>query len=110
VVFERAVTLPIYSAHFKNLLWIFNFHPTNSYTDYRVGVEIPGEYHVVLDTDSKAFDGQGRIDPGGRYFTTDFRWNNRANFLQGNYCSPPTKSDSVVYVPSRVAIILAKVG
>ena len=28
LVFERA-----------GLLWIFNFHPTQSYTDYRVGVE-----------------------------------------------------------------------
>jgi 1,4-alpha-glucan branching enzyme len=32
LVFERA-----------GLLWVFNFHPTNSYTDYRVGVEQAGE-------------------------------------------------------------------
>jgi 1,4-alpha-glucan branching enzyme len=55
----------------------------NSYTDYRVGVEIPGEYQVVLNTDSKAFHGQDRISQDGKYFTTDFSWNNRANFLQG---------------------------
>ncbi len=78
IVFERA-----------ELLWIFNFHPSNSYTDYRVGVEIPGEYKVVLDTDSKQFDGQQRIDPNGTYFTTDFSWNNRANFLQGTAFSIP---------------------
>lgn len=33
LVFERA-----------GLLWVFNFHPTNSYTDYRVGVEQAGEF------------------------------------------------------------------
>lgn len=32
LVFERA-----------GLLWVFNFHPTNSYKDYRVGVERAGE-------------------------------------------------------------------
>lgn len=86
IAFERA-----------GLLWIFNFHPTNSFTDYRIGVDIPGEYQVVLNTDDKIFDGQGRIDPSGRYFTTDFPWNNRKNFVQ-------------VYIPSRVALILAKVN
>jgi 1,4-alpha-glucan branching enzyme len=33
LVFERA-----------GLLWIFNFHPTNSYKDYRVGVEQAGKF------------------------------------------------------------------
>lgn len=33
IAFERA-----------GLLFIFNFHPYQSYTDYRVGVEIPGKY------------------------------------------------------------------
>ncbi len=32
IVFERA-----------GLLFIFNFHPTASYTEYRVGVETPGD-------------------------------------------------------------------
>jgi len=58
-------------------------YPLFSFTDYRVGVDEPGEYRVVLNTDSKAFDGQDRIDPSGKYFTTDFAWNNRKNFLQG---------------------------
>lgn len=31
VVFERG-----------NLLWIFNFHPTQSYTDYRIGTPWKG--------------------------------------------------------------------
>lgn len=33
IAFERA-----------GLLFIFNFHPYESYVDYRVGVEVPGKY------------------------------------------------------------------
>lgn len=31
-----------------DLVFVFNFHPTNSYTDYRVGCKLPGEYKVGL--------------------------------------------------------------
>lgn len=30
------------------LLWVFNFHPTQSYTNYRVGVQTPGKYVTVI--------------------------------------------------------------
>ncbi|PMD56232.1 glycoside hydrolase family 13 protein [Hyaloscypha bicolor E] len=59
IVFERA-----------GLLWIFNFHPTKSYPDYRVGVEEAGTYRVVLNTDKKDYGGFERIDSGTRFFTT----------------------------------------
>ncbi|KAL8982209.1 MAG: hypothetical protein Q9205_003203, partial [Flavoplaca limonia] len=80
IVFERA-----------GLLWIFNFHPTQSFADYRVGVEHSGTYQIVLDTDDKAYGGFGRNAKGTRFFTTDFAWNGRKNFVQ-------------VYVPVRTAI------
>ena len=81
IVFERA-----------GLLWIFNFHPSQSYTDYRVGVEEAGTYQVVIDTDDPAYGGFGRNAKGTRFFTTDFAWNNRKNFIQ-------------VYLPARTAIV-----
>lgn len=81
VVFERA-----------GLLWIFNFHPSQSYADYRVGVEEAGTYRIVLSTDNPSFGGHGRVDEATRFFTTDFAWNNRKNFLQ-------------VYIPTRTAIV-----
>ena len=81
IVFERA-----------GLLWIFNLHPSQSYTDYRVGVEKAGTYRVVIDTDEPDFGGFGRVDHQTRFFTTDFAWNGRANFLQ-------------VYIPTRTAIV-----
>ena len=81
LVFERA-----------GLLWIFNFHPINSFSDYRVGVEEAGVYRIVVDTDSKDVGGLGRVAHDTRFFTTDFAWNNRKNFIQ-------------VYIPTRTAIV-----
>ncbi|KAJ0593559.1 putative 1,4-alpha-glucan branching enzyme [Helianthus annuus] len=42
-------------------LFIFNFHPTNSYERYSVGVEEAGEYQVILNSDEKKYSGQGSI-------------------------------------------------
>jgi 1,4-alpha-glucan branching enzyme len=66
------------------LLFVFNFHPTGSYTDYRVGVEVPGKYAVVLTSDEKRFGGFANVALGGEYLTTNLRWNDRANFLQAS--------------------------
>lgn len=84
IVFERG----------DGLIFIFNFHPTNSYTDYRVGASHAGEYSIVLDTDWKEFEGYERNARGTKFFTEPLAWNDRANFLQ-------------VYIPSRSAIVLA---
>jgi len=81
IVFERA-----------GLLWIFNFHPTQSFTDYRVGVQVAGTYQTILDTDNPAFGGFGRNVKGTRFFTTPFEWNGRKNFIQ-------------TYLPTRTAIV-----
>lgn len=83
IVFERA-----------GLLWIFNFHPTKSFVDYRVGVEQEGTYRIVLSSDDKKYGGFERVDGSTRFFTTPFPWNERKNFVQ-------------VYIPTRTAIVLA---
>ncbi|KAF8529085.1 glycoside hydrolase family 13 protein [Hysterangium stoloniferum] len=84
IVFERA-----------GLLFVFNFHPSESFADYRVGVEEPGEYHVVLSSDEKHFGGFERIDRTTKFFTTPMEWNGRKNWVQ-------------VYIPTRTALVLAK--
>jgi 1,4-alpha-glucan branching enzyme len=79
------------------LLFIFNFHHTQSFTDYRIGVNIPGEYKIVLSSDMKEFGGWDRVDvKESRFVTTEEEWHGRKNWIQ-------------VYSPSRVALILAKV-
>jgi len=85
IAFERA-----------GLLFIFNFHPTESYTDYRVGIETAGTYKIVLSSDSKNYGGFGNIDESTRFFTTPFRWNDRANYIQ-------------VYLPTRTTMVCSLV-
>lgn len=78
----------------NGLLFIFNFHPTESFTNYRIGVDKAGTYQVVLNTDREEFGGHNRIDENCEYVTSGLEWNNRRNFVE-------------VYIPSRVALILA---
>ena len=71
IVFERA-----------GLLFVFNFHPTSSFSDYRIGVEEAGEYHIILSTDAKRFGGFENIDISAKYETTPMEWNGRKNWTQ----------------------------
>lgn len=41
-------------------LFVFNFHPVISYTDY--GIPVTGKFRIVLDSDESAFGGFDRID------------------------------------------------
>ncbi|KAL7752174.1 alpha-1,4-glucan branching enzyme [Sorochytrium milnesiophthora] len=87
VVFERG-----------DLLFVFNFHPTQSYSDYKVGAgaQCTGVYRIVLDTDDKKYGGHGRVDHAqSRFFTSDNGWCNRERSL-------------MLYIPSRTALVLAK--
>ncbi len=81
IVFERA-----------GLVFIFNFHPTMSYTDYRVGIDVAGTYRIVLNTDTREVGGFNHIDENTRFTTTAMEWNNRKNWAH-------------VYIPSRTAIV-----
>ena len=84
IVFERA-----------NKVFIFNFHPTNSYTDYRIGVNNAGTYRIILNTDRVKYGGHGSIDEEkSEFFTVNSEWNNRNNYIQ-------------VYIPSRTGLVLA---
>lgn len=83
VVFERA-----------GAVFIFNFHPTNSYSDYRIGIDVAGTYRIVLNSDKKEVGGHGRLEDSTRFVTTPMEWNGRKNWTH-------------IYIPSRVAIVLA---
>ena len=71
VIFERA-----------GLLFVFNFHPTKSFSNYRIGVEEVGGYHVILSTDDKRLGGFENISASAKYETTPMEWNNRKNWTQ----------------------------
>eukprot|EP00770_Monocercomonoides_exilis_P009440 MONOS_9395.1-p1 / transcript=MONOS_9395.1 / gene=MONOS_9395 / organism=Monocercomonoides_exilis_PA203 / gene_product=1,4-alpha-glucan branching enzyme / transcript_product=1,4-alpha-glucan branching enzyme / location=Mono_scaffold00387:4141-6597(-) / protein_length=564 / sequence_SO=supercontig / SO=protein_coding / is_pseudo=false len=77
----------------KGLVFLFNFHPTASYADFKVGVRQPGKYKIVLNTDSKEFGGGGRIEEDSEYFSSPISWDGHYHSIQ-------------VYIPSRVALVL----
>ncbi len=79
-----------------DLLFVFNFSPTNSYTDY--GFIVPqGGYDVVLNTDSSLYGGNDLADDSIRHFT--------------NY-DPIYEKDGKgwlkLYIPARSAVVLRK--
>lgn len=64
------------------LLFIFNFHPTKSFADYRVGLEDEGEFKTVLCSDDAEFGGQNRIDKSVSHFTQNYEHCGRRNSIQ----------------------------
>ena len=81
-----------------DLLYVFNFSPTRSFTDY--GFLVPlGEYDVVLNTDSPDYGGFGFADDSVAHFT---------NF------DPMYANDGkgwlMLYIPARSAVVLKKKG
>ena len=75
-----------------NLLFIMNFSPDQSWTDYGVPAAA-GSYGVILDSDNQQFGGQNRIDDSTRYFT-----------------SPQENGHQLqVYLPARTGIVLQKI-
>jgi len=82
IIFER-----------NNLIFAFNFSPTNSVPDYRFKVPVPGKYKIILNSDKGEFGGHDRIDDEMTYPTVALFGE---HFLS-------------VYLPSRVAIVLKKV-
>lgn len=75
-----------------DLLFIMNFSPDQSWTDYGVPAAA-GSYSVILDNDDKRFGGQNRIDDSTRYFTSPQK---NGHQLQ-------------VYLPARTGIVLQKI-
>lgn len=85
IVFERA-----------DVVFVFNFHPGSSFTDYRIGVNREGRYRVALDTDRAAYGGFERVHKDTIYETKPDPWDNRAFSLY-------------VYIPCRTALAFVRV-
>jgi len=75
------------------LVFVLNFHPTQSWADYRIGVSRPGTYKIALNSDRAEFGGFDRIDEKIEYIAQDHPWHELKYSIQ-------------VYVPSRVGIAL----
>jgi 1,4-alpha-glucan branching enzyme len=78
------------------LLFVFNFHPTTSFTDY--GISVSGKFRVVLDTDDPLFGGFNRIDRKAIYISMRKAERNIINAPLYLY----------LYLPSRTALVFKK--
>lgn len=81
----------------RDHIFVFNFSPTRSFTDY--GFLVPqGAYDVVLNTDAPEFGGNGLADDSVRHLT---------NF--DPVYAKDKKGWLKLYIPARSAVVLKKV-
>lgn len=79
----------------KDIVYIFNFHPQNSYDSFQVPIHDKGKFKVILDTDDEEFGGLGRISKDVVYESKNLE---------------NTDYDGIeIYIPSRTALALKKV-
>jgi 1,4-alpha-glucan branching enzyme len=76
----------------KDLLFIFNFNPYNSFEGYGIQIE-PSKYKIVLQTDAHAYGGFNRIDDRMTYYSIPEAGLGSTHYLK-------------IYLPSRTAIVL----
>ena len=75
-----------------DLLFIINFSPSQTQTDY-VLPAVGGTYRVAHSSDDQHFGGHGRVQQDQRYFTT-----------------PGPQGDNVrVYLPARSGLVLCRI-
>lgn len=86
IIFERA-----------ELLFIFNFHPERSYSDYRFEAP-PGKYRMIFNSDTPEYGGHNRLHPDQYHLTLfDTSMERQRNLLS-------------LYIPTRTALVLEPVS
>jgi 1,4-alpha-glucan branching enzyme len=78
----------------KDFLFVFNFNPAKSFTDYGINVGT-GKFKIVLNTDSKKYGGFGHVDESLLYYTA----------RTGKLSSPEYLK---LYLPSRSGIVFKR--
>jgi 1,4-alpha-glucan branching enzyme len=76
-------------------LFVFNFNPDQSFTDYGIPLG-QGKYKVVLNTDAGCFGGFDRIDEDFHYYTLPGIDSKKQHYLR-------------LYLPARTAVVLKKI-
>lgn len=72
------------------LIFVFSFHPSESFTDFHFWVPEGGTYRIILYSDEKKYGGFDRLDTSVSHFTDEHQ------------CLK-------LYVPSRVMMVLERV-
>uniref|UniRef100_A0A1I7YBD7 1,4-alpha-glucan branching enzyme n=1 Tax=Steinernema glaseri TaxID=37863 RepID=A0A1I7YBD7_9BILA len=84
IAFERA-----------GLVFVFNFHNSKSFENYKVGVEHSGIYKMVLNSDSTEFGGHNRLQSDQDHHSFPVGFASRSHHI-------------CVYVPTRTVIVLSR--
>lgn len=79
------------------LVFLFNFNPSASFSEYELPTGDMGEYRIVFNSDEEIFGGQCRI-------STDFVYHTKTLQHKGN------KTGVIIYSPSRTVLVLRKVN
>ena len=82
-----------------DLLFVFNFNPTRSFTDYGVLVPPATKWQQILDTDETRFGGQNRIAKRQVYTPNLVKDSAHDEFVQ----------QIKLYLPSRTAVVFVRV-
>jgi 1,4-alpha-glucan branching enzyme len=77
-----------------NLIFIFNFNPAKSFTDYGIPV-YPGKFKIILNSDHPDFGGFGRIDETLPYYSQPIPLNKEQHQVK-------------MYIPARTAVVLKR--
>jgi 1,4-alpha-glucan branching enzyme len=84
------------------LLFVFNFNPAVSFTDY--GIPVKGRFRIILDTDDQAFGGFNRIESGMTYISIRKAEKNILNAPLYLYLYLPSRTAQVFRIePARRA-------
>jgi len=73
-----------------DLIFVFSVHPSDSYEGFAIPVPSAGDYQLLLHSDAPAFGGFDRLDSSLIYTTN-------------------AKQELLLYVPSRVGMVLVKI-
>ncbi len=78
----------------NNMLFVFNFNPGRSFTDYGIPVNA-GKFKIILNSDNPEFGGFNRVDENITYYSEAIPMQNR------NY-------QVKLYLPSRTVLVFSR--
>jgi len=84
----------ILAFHRGPYLFVFNFHPLDSFSDYGIPLG-EGKYRIVLNSDNGRYGGYDRIDEELAYYTLPVAGPDSQHYLK-------------LYLPSRTALVLKR--
>jgi len=77
------------------LLFVYNFHPVESLTDYKIGTKWASDHFIVLESDSQKYGGHKRLDEANKIWFEAF-----------NQPCQKRRYHLKLYIPARSCLVL----